>query len=53
VIDDGRVIHQELLLKNAGRVRDVQCDPSGAVYVLLNNPDVVLKLTNQGRAIRQ
>ncbi|WP_425396807.1 PQQ-dependent sugar dehydrogenase [Aeoliella sp.] len=53
VLSDNGVIHQELILKNAGRVRDVQCDPSGAVYVLLNKPDVVLKLTNQGRAIRQ
>ncbi|MCO6045661.1 PQQ-dependent sugar dehydrogenase [Aeoliella sp. ICT_H6.2] len=53
VLSGDRVIHQELLLKNAGRVRDVQCDASGAVYVILNNPDVVLKLTNQGRAIRQ
>ena len=53
VIADSRVIHQELLLKNAGRVRDVACDKSGAVYVVLNNPDIVLKLTNQGRALRQ
>lgn len=53
VIVDGRVIHQELLLKNAGRVRDVQCDPSGAVYVVLNNPHIVLKLTNAGEALRQ
>jgi glucose/arabinose dehydrogenase len=53
VIADGRVIHQELLLKNAGRVRDVACDPSGNVYVVLNNPDIVIKLTNQGRALRQ
>ena len=53
VIADGRVIHQEVLLKNAGRVRDVVCGPSGEVYVVLNNPDIVLKLTNQGRALRQ
>ena len=53
VIADRRVIHQELLLKSAGRVRDVTCDPTGAIYVVLNNPDIVLKLTNQGRALRQ
>lgn len=53
VLDGDRVIHQEVLLKNHGRVRDVQCDPSGAVYVILNNPDIVLKLTNEGRALRQ
>ncbi|QDU54420.1 PQQ-dependent sugar dehydrogenase [Aeoliella mucimassa] len=53
VVDEDRVLHQELLLKNAGRVRDVECGPDGSVYVILNKPDVVLKLTNQGRAIRQ
>ena len=53
VTDGDHVLHQELLLKNAGRVRDVQCGPDGSVYVLLNGPDMVLKLTNQGRVIRQ
>lgn len=53
VISRGRVIHQELILKNAGRVRAVACDPSGAVYVVLNKPDVILKLTNDGAALRQ
>ncbi|MAT68552.1 MAG: hypothetical protein CMJ58_03415 [Planctomycetaceae bacterium] len=53
VIAEGRVIHQDVLLKSAGRVRDVACDPSGAVYAVLNNPHMVLKLTNQGRALRQ
>jgi glucose/arabinose dehydrogenase len=53
VVDGDRVIHQELLLKNAGRVRDVQCDPNGNVYVILNGPDMILKLTNEGKAIRQ
>ena len=53
VIAEGRVIHQELLLKSLGRVRDVACDPTGAVYAVLNSPDIVLKLTNKGRALRQ
>jgi len=53
VISRGRVIHQELILKNAGRVRAVACDPSGAIYVVINSPDVVLKLTNDGAALRQ
>jgi glucose/arabinose dehydrogenase len=48
-----RVLHQEVLLKNAGRVRDVACGPDGAIYAVLNNPDVVLKLTSAGRAVRQ
>lgn len=53
VIADGRVIHQEQLLKGAGRVRDVAVDPSGAIYAVLNGPDMVVRLTNGGAALRQ
>jgi len=52
-IADGRVMHTETLLKSHGRVRDVAIDPSGAIYVVLNGPDKVLKLTNGGVARRQ
>lgn len=44
-IHEGRVLHQETLLKNAGRVRDVHCGPDGAIYVVLNSPGTILKLT--------
>jgi aldose sugar dehydrogenase len=44
-IQHDRVLHQEILLKNAGRVRDVACGPDGAVYVVLNGPDMILRLT--------
>jgi glucose/arabinose dehydrogenase len=44
-IQDGRVLHQEIILKNAGRVRDVCSGPDGAIYVVLNGPDVILRLT--------
>ena len=40
-----RVLHQEIILKNAGRVRDVACGLDGAVYVVLNGPGTVLRLT--------
>jgi glucose/arabinose dehydrogenase len=53
VVYDQRVIHQELILKNAGRVRDVTCGPDGAIYVVLNNPDVVLRLSKIARRLRQ
>lgn len=53
VVEDDRVIHQELLLKNAGRVRDVCVGPDGAIYAILNGPDRVVKLTNLGPALRQ
>jgi glucose/arabinose dehydrogenase len=52
-IQDGKVIHQEVVLKNHGRVRDVACAPDGTIYVVLNNPGTVLKLTNAGQALRQ
>ena len=44
-IRDDRVLHQEIILKNAGRVRDVACGPDGAIYVVLNGPGTVLRLT--------
>jgi glucose/arabinose dehydrogenase len=44
-LHDDRVIHQEILLKNAGRVRTAMCGPDGAIYVVLNGPDVILRLT--------
>ena len=53
VVSRNRVIHEEVLLKGAGRVRDVTCSPSGEIYVLLNTPDIVVRLTNDGRAMRQ
>ena len=52
-IKDGRVIYQEVLLKNHGRVRDVATGPDGSVYVVLNNPGTILHLTNAGPALRQ
>ena len=40
-----RVIHEQTIVKNLGRVRDVCTGPDGAVYVVLNNPDKVIRLT--------
>lgn len=44
-IKDSRVLHDEVILKNAGRVRDVACGPDGAIYIVLNNPGSVLRMT--------
>lgn len=46
-IKDDRVIHEQTILKNAGRVRDVSAGPDGAIYVVLNDPGTVLRLTPQ------
>jgi glucose/arabinose dehydrogenase len=44
-IKDNRVMHDEVILKNAGRVRDVACGPDGAIFVVLNSPGAILRLT--------
>jgi glucose/arabinose dehydrogenase len=43
-IADQKVVHQEVILKNIGRVRDVACAPNGLIYVLFNDPGRVLRL---------
>lgn len=45
VIDGDRVKEQEILLKGYGRVRDVKVGPDGALYVLTNSPDALLRIT--------
>lgn len=39
-----RVMHSEVILKNAGRVRDIATGPDGFIYVVLNNPHIVIRL---------
>ncbi|WPV69632.1 PQQ-dependent sugar dehydrogenase [Chitinophaga sp. LS1] len=36
---------QEILLKGYGRVRDVKMGPDGAIYVITNSPDALLRIT--------
>jgi glucose/arabinose dehydrogenase len=43
-IVDKKVVSQEIILKNIGRVRDVATGPDGLVYVLLNGPDRLVRL---------
>ncbi len=45
VIVDNKVTDQELILKGVGRVRDLKVGPDGALYVLLNDPDMILRIT--------
>ena len=44
VIDGDRVTHQEVIVKDIGRVRDVQTGPDGAIYLALNQPDRIVRL---------
>lgn len=45
VIDKQKVVEEEILLKGVGRVRDLKMGPDGAIYVLLNSPDMILRMT--------
>ena len=47
VVEEGRVVKQEILLKGHGRVRDIAMGPDGAIYVLTNAPDELLRITPQ------
>ena len=44
VIENNRVIHQEVLFEDFGRCRDVASGPDGYIYVALNRPDRVVRL---------
>lgn len=46
-IKENRVLHEEVILKDEGRVRDVMCGPDGAIYVVLNSPGQVLRLVRR------
>ena len=46
-IEGNNVVHQEVIVKNQGRVRDVSTGPEGAIYVVLNKPGTVIKLMPQ------
>ena len=45
VIVKNKVVKQELLLKGYGRVRDLKLGPDGKLYVVLNKPDMIIRLT--------
>jgi glucose/arabinose dehydrogenase len=40
----GKVVHQEVLFKGVGRVRDVVSGPDGFIYVAFNGPDRIARL---------
>jgi len=43
-IQDRRVVHQEVLFKNVGRIRDVVNGPDGYLYVAFNEPGRIARL---------
>lgn len=44
VIDGEKVVSQEIILKDIGRLRDVQCAPDGSIYVAVNDPGSIIRL---------
>ncbi|HEY3937345.1 MAG TPA: PQQ-dependent sugar dehydrogenase [Bryobacteraceae bacterium] len=44
VVEGQKVVHQEILFKGIGRVRDVLNGPDGYLYVVLNQPDRIERL---------
>ena len=44
-IEDDRIVDEEMLFKGLGRVRDLEFGPFGALYVVMNNPDVLVRIT--------
>ena len=43
-----RVLHQEVILKDFGRIREAVNGPDGAIYVVGNAPDRILRLSPVG-----
>ena len=44
VIDDHKIVHQELLFRGIGRIRQTATGPDGYLYIVLNKPDKVVRL---------
>lgn len=46
-IKDGKLVSQQTILRDMGRVRDVRIGPDGAIYVLLNGADRIVRIVRQ------
>lgn len=44
VIEDNKVVHQERLLKNIGRIRDIQMGTDGYIYFTTEGPGKVMRI---------
>jgi glucose/arabinose dehydrogenase len=43
-LENDKVVHQEIVFADMGRVRDVVTGPDGLIYVALNNPGRIARL---------
>ena len=44
VMQNDKVIHEEILFKNIGRLRDVRMGPDGFIYIAVESPGTIYKL---------
>ncbi|MEE3261895.1 MAG: PQQ-dependent sugar dehydrogenase, partial [Candidatus Latescibacterota bacterium] len=44
-IEHGRVIHQEIIFEPGSRFRDVETGPDGLIYVALEEPGRIVRLS--------
>lgn len=45
------VMHEEIVRNDCGRVRETVCGPAGSVCVVMNEPDVILRVPMQSKRI--
>ncbi|MBC7745310.1 MAG: PQQ-dependent sugar dehydrogenase [Flavobacterium sp.] len=45
VIKDNKVTHEEILFKNIGRIRDVRQAPDGFIYIAVESPGTIYRLS--------
>ncbi len=48
-VKDGKLVETEELLQGMGRVRDVVTAPDGTIYVVLNDPDHIIRIVPAGK----
>lgn len=51
-IEGDRVMHEEVLLKDNGRVREAATGPDGALYIVLNEPGRVIRVIPREESIQ-
>lgn len=44
VVRNGKLVKEEMLLKNVGRMRDVRMGPDGYIYISVENPGYIFRL---------
>ena len=44
-LDGDKVVSEEVLFKGIGRIRDINTASDGSIYVVINNPHAVVRLT--------